>query len=98
MTYTLMLFCPRVTAGIWMSSIAAEVFEFNNSVYGVLPFLFPRASILAGLNSNAVAESLSTWNTKSFLTPCPNPFLRFPNAEPAEWIRIRSCDTCTLTR
>ena len=94
----LVLFCPRVAAGIRMDSIFAGVFTFNGSVYGIFTFLFPRASILVGLNSNAVANYSSSWNTKYLLTLCPNPFMIFPDADPVEWIMIVSCDPCTFTR
>ena len=96
--YMLVLLCPRVAAGIWIASISAGFFSSNSSVYGILPFLFPHASILVGSTLNAVADSLSTWYTKDFLIPCFNPFLQFLNSEPAEWIRIGSSDPCTLTR
>ena len=81
-----------------MASISAGDFSFNNSVYGIFTFLFPCTSILVGSTSNAVAESSSPWNTRDFVTLCPNPFLHFPNDESTEWIRIRSCDPCTLSR
>ena len=97
MNYTLVLFYPRVAAGIWMASIYAGVSALNSSVYGILNFLFPRASILVRSTSNAVADSLSPWNTKYFLTPCINLFLKCPNDDLTEWIRIGSCDPCTLT-
>ena len=45
-----------------------------------------------------MAGSSNPWNTKAFFTLCTNPFMRFPNAEPAECIRIGSYDTCTLTK
>ena len=76
--YMLMLFCPRVAAATWIASISVGVFYFNSSVYGIMPFLFLRASILFGLTYNAVAESSSPWYTKDFLTLFPNPFLQFP--------------------
>ena len=59
-----------------MASISAGVFVFNISVYGIFSFLFPRASISVGSTSNALSDSLSPWNTKDFVTLCPNPFLR----------------------
>ena len=98
MKYKLVLFCTRVADGIRMDSISAGVFALNISVYSIFPFLFPRASILVGLTSNAVAGSSSTWNTKDFLTPCPNQFMQFTIAEMAEWIRIGSRDPCSLKR
>ena len=79
-----------------MASISAGVFAFNSSVHRVFPFLFLRASILVGLTLNAVTDSLSPWKTKYFVTPCTNPFLRFPNAELLGWISIGSCGPCTL--
>ena len=66
-----------------MASIYAKVFAFNSFVCGIFPFLFSRARILIGSTLNAVADSLSPWNTKDFVTPCPNPFLLFSNADMA---------------
>ena len=98
MKYLLVVFYPRVADGIRMASISDGVFTFNSSAYGIFLFLFPRVSILIGSTSNVVADSSSPGNMKDFVTTCTNPFLRFPHSEPAEWIRIRSCDPCTLTR
>ena len=98
MKYLFVLFCPQVDDGIRMDSISAGVFAFSSSARGIFYFLSPRMSILVGSTSNDVADSSSPWNTKYFVTPCPDTFLIFPNAEPSEWIRIRSCDPCTLTR
>ena len=81
--YKLVLFCPQVAGGIWMDSISAGFFAFNSSVYGIFPFLFPRASILVGSTSNAVDDSLSPWNTNNSFTSCPNPFLPFVSSDPA---------------
>ena len=94
----LVLFCPHIYDGVRMASIYAGVFAFNSSVYGIFPFLFPRASILVRSTSNVMANYSSPWNTKYFLTPCPNAVLRFPNAYPEEWIRIGYFDPCTMTR
>ena len=98
MNYTLVLFFPQVADGIRMASISTGVFSFNSSVFSIFPFLFLRKSILVGSTSNDMADSSSPWNTKDFATPCPNPFLRFTDADPAEWIRIGYCDPYTLTR
>ena len=73
--YTMVLFYTRISAGIWMASISAGVSAFSSSVYGVLPVLFPCASIFFGSTLNVMADSSSPWNTKAFLTPCPNSFL-----------------------
>ena len=73
-------------------------FAFNSSVYVIFPFLFLRTRILDGSTSNAVADSSIPWNTKALLTPYHNPFMQFPNAETAEWIRIGSCDPCTFDK
>ena len=96
--YKLVFFCPRVADEIRMASISAGFFALNGSLYRNFHFLFPRASILVGLTSNDVAGSSSTWNTKYFVTLIPNPFLQFPDADPVDWIRIGSCDPCTLIR
>ena len=98
MKYMLVLIFNRFAAGIWIASISAEIFAFNSSVYSVFPFLFLHASILVGSTSNAVTDFSSNWNKKAFLNPCLNPFLRFTNDDPAEWILIGSFDPCTLTR
>ena len=66
-----------------MASIYAGDFSFNSSVYGIFPFLFPHIIILVGLALNAVADSLSPCDTKDYVTPCINPFLKFPNTDPA---------------
>ena len=96
--YTLMLFCPWAADGTRMASISAGVFSFNSSMYIIFPFLFLRTSILVGSTSNYVADFSSPLNTKDIMTKCPNTFLQFSYADPAEWIRIRSCDPFTLNK
>ena len=75
MNYMFVLLFPWVAAGIWIASISAGLFSLNISVYGFLHLLFLRASILVGLTSNEVDDSSRPWNTKTFLTSCPKPFL-----------------------
>ena len=65
---------------------------FNSYMFGIF-FLSPCVSILVRSTSNVVANFLRPWNTKGFVTLCPNPFLQFP-AELAEWLRIGSFDPC----
>ena len=63
-----------------------------------LVFFFPQdadgirmASISAGVfafNSYVYGILPFLFLRTNILTPCPNPFLRFTDSEPAEWIRI----------
>ena len=57
--HILVLFCPRVAAGIRMASIFAGVFAFKISVYVIFFFLSPFASILVDSTLNAVDDFLS---------------------------------------
>ena len=94
----LVLFCPQVADGIRMAPNSAGFFAFNSSVYGFFPLLFQCMSILVGSTLNDVADYPSPWNTNDSVIQCPNPFMQFPNSDPAEWIRIGSYDPYTLTR
>ena len=75
--YTLVLFFPWVAFGVWIASISYGVFAFNNSMYGIFPFLFSHPRIFFRSTLNIVDDSLSPLNIKGFVTPCPNPFLKF---------------------
>ena len=60
-------------SSIWWVVVSDSTKTF---LYDILLFLFPRAIVFFGSTLNAVADSSSPWNTKAFVTPCTNPFLR----------------------